>query len=95
MEQRLLDGLLRTLQRDFCEEIETQHRIPPGPVRRAVEVLEERPDEPWTTTTLAAGFRWHAWVSPAMYLRSVRLGKVRDDLATAAPGLTVAESAIS
>lgn len=106
LEQLLLDGLLLTLQHDFREEIETQHHIPPGPVRRAVEMLEERPDEPWTTTTLAAavavsaralqaGFRRHAGVSPAMYLRNVRLGKVHDDLTAAAPGLTVTESAVS
>lgn len=106
LEQLLLDGLLLSLRHDFREEVERPHRIPPGPVRQAVELLEERPGEPWTTTTLAAavavsvralqaGFRRHAGVSPATYLRNVRLGKVHDDLTAAAPGVTVTDTAVS
>lgn len=106
LEQLLLDGLLLTLQHDLREEVETQHHIPPGPVRRAVEMLEERPGEPWTTTALAAavgvsvgalqaGFRRYAGVSPTTYLRNVRLSRVHEELTAAVPGLTVTDTAVS
>ncbi|SDF35353.1 Helix-turn-helix domain-containing protein [Lentzea fradiae] len=106
LEQLLLDGLLLSLRHDLRDEVQRQHHIPPGPVRRAVELLEERPDEPWTTTSLAAavsvsvralqaGFRRHAGVAPATYLRNVRLDRVHDVLSAGAPGQTVTDAALS
>ncbi|TWP53946.1 AraC family transcriptional regulator [Lentzea tibetensis] len=106
LEQLVLDGLLLTLRHDHHEELETPRRIPQGPVRQAVELLEERPHEPWTTTALAAavavsaralqaGFQRHTGVSPTTYLRDVRLGRVHRDLTAAAPGLTVTDAATS
>ena len=104
LEQLVLDGLLLTLRHDHHQDLATSRSIPRGPVRRAVELLEERPHEPWTTTSLAAavavsaralqaGFRLHTGVSPTQYLRDVRLGRVHADLAAAAPGLTVTDAA--
>lgn len=106
LEQLLLDGLLLTLRHDFREKVRREQHIPPGPVRRAIEMLEERPGEPWTTTTLAAavsvsvralqaGFRRYAGVSPATYLRDVRLGRVHDALSAAVPGQTVTDAALA
>lgn len=65
----------------------------PGPgmtkaIRRAVDLLEERPGHPWTTVRLAAevhlsvralqeGFRRHLATPPMTYLRQVRLRRAR------------------
>lgn len=106
LEQLVLDGLLLTLRHDHHEDLERSRHIPRGPVREAVELLEERPHEAWTTTTLAAavavsaralqaGFRLHTGVSPTTYLRDVRLGRVHRDLTAAAPGQTVTDAAAS
>lgn len=106
LEQLVLDGLLLTLRHEHHDDLERARHIPRGPVREAVELLEERPHEAWTTTTLAAavavsaralqaGFRLHTGVSPTTYLRDVRLGRVHRDLTAAAPGLTVTDAAAS
>ncbi|HEX8865811.1 MAG TPA: AraC family transcriptional regulator [Lentzea sp.] len=106
LEQLVLDGLLLALRHDHHDELDRARHIPRGPVRDAVELLEERPHEAWTTTTLAAavavsaralqaGFRLHTGVSPTTYLRDVRLGRVHRDLTEAAPGLTVTDAAAS
>jgi len=106
LEQLVLDGLLLTLRHDHHQDLATARSIPRGPVRQAVELLEERPHEPWTTTSLAAavavsaralqaGFQQHTGTSPTKYLRDVRLGRVHSDLTAAAPGLTVTDAAAS
>ncbi|MFJ8957774.1 AraC family transcriptional regulator [Lentzea sp. NPDC102401] len=106
LEQLVLDGLLLTLRHDHHADLERSRHIPRGPVREAVELLEERPHEAWTTTTLAAavavsaralqaGFQQHTGMSPTTYLRNVRLGRVHRDLTAAAPGLTVTDAAAS
>jgi AraC-like DNA-binding protein len=63
-------------------------------IRRAVELIEESPSEPWTTVGLAAdvhlsaralqaGFRRDLATSPMTYLRRVRLRRAREALKAA------------
>jgi transcriptional regulator GlxA family with amidase domain len=63
-------------------------------VRRAVELIEERPAEPWTTVRLAtevhlsvralqAGFSRDLAAPPMTYLRQVRLRRAREALQAA------------
>lgn len=66
----------------------------PGPnaaIKKAAELLEERPSEPWTTARLAAevhlsaralqaGFRRDLARPPMVYLRQVRLRRARQAL---------------
>lgn len=63
-------------------------------VTRAVELMEERPSEPWTTLRLAAevhlspralqaAFRQDLATSPMAYLRDVRLRRAREELGAA------------
>ncbi|MFF1876273.1 AraC family transcriptional regulator [Leifsonia sp. NPDC058230] len=67
------------------------------PVSQAVELLRGSPAHPWTVAELAAevsqsvrslqeGFRRSLDTTPMAYLRRLRLEKVREELATAAPG---------
>lgn len=106
LEQLVLDGLLLTLRHDHRAELERSRQIPRGLVREAVELLEERPHEAWTTTTLAAavavsarppqaGFGLHTGASPTTCPHDVRLGRVHRDLTAAAPRLTVTDAAAS
>jgi transcriptional regulator GlxA family with amidase domain len=63
-------------------------------ISRAVELLEERPCEPWTTVRLATevhlsaralqeGFRRDLATPPMTYLRQIRLRRARDELRAA------------
>jgi AraC-like DNA-binding protein len=67
------------------------------PVSHAVELLRNSPAYPWTVTELAArvslsvrslkeGFRRSLDTTPMTYLRHLRLEKVHEELALAAPG---------
>jgi AraC-like DNA-binding protein len=67
------------------------------PVSQAVELLRGSPAHPWTVAELATevslsvrslqeGFRRSLETTPMAYLRRLRLEKVREELATAAPG---------
>lgn len=67
------------------------------PVSHAVELMRNSPAHPWTVTELAAevsvsvrslqeGFRRSMDTTPMAYLRHLRLEKVHEELASAAPG---------
>jgi AraC-like DNA-binding protein len=71
----------------------------PGPVRRALEVIEDHYPEPLTITDLAvashisvrrlqAGFRRHVGVPPMSYLRRFRLDRAHELLCRAEPEST-------
>jgi AraC-like DNA-binding protein len=95
LEGLVLDGLLLG-QRHSHSHAATRHR-PVGlsaAIRHAVELLEERPSEPWTTVRLATevhlsvralqeGFRRDLATSPMTYLRQVRLRRANEALKTA------------
>lgn len=95
--QSVVTGLLYVAGHQYRERLD---RPPPSPqpatVRRAVELLETRPEEPWTVTDLAAevglrsralqeGFVRHVGRPPMSYLRDVRLRRVHADLTAADP----------
>ncbi len=72
---------------------------PPRALRRAVELIEDEPGLPWTSSTLAGevsvsvralqeGFQRWFGLPPMAYLRDVRLTRVHGELAVADPGGT-------
>lgn len=104
IESLLLDGLLLAQPHNYTEVLAqsmgTGHVTPVG---RAVELLQERPEEPWTTSRLASavhmsvrslqeGFSRDYGVPPMTYLRQVRLRRVRAALADATPEATTVQS---
>ena len=86
-------------------EVRSTHRASPagttrpGPIDQAVRSLQDRPAEPWSTTTLALevhpsvralqeGFQRHVGTPPMRYLRELRLRRVHEELRRAQPGST-------
>jgi AraC-like DNA-binding protein len=96
----LLDGLLLGQPHSYSEEISAQTR--PGSsatIARAVSLVNDRADEPWSSTSLARavhvsvrglqeGFKRDVGRPPMRYLRDVRLRRVHSALRGAAPGGT-------
>jgi AraC-like DNA-binding protein len=90
-------GLLYVAGHQYRDQLDTEPQPPqPGTIRRAAELLDERPEEPWTVGDLAAavgvssrslqeGFRRHVGMPPMVYLRAVRLRHVHGDLQEADP----------
>ncbi|WP_326835134.1 AraC family transcriptional regulator [Amycolatopsis rhabdoformis] len=105
----LMSGLLLAQPHNYSDRLagrrgETRR---PGPLRRAVELIETRPDGDLSLERLArhAGvssrslqrhFHDHVGVSPRDYVRRTRLARVREELAAAGPGsdVTVTEVAL-
>ena len=91
----VLDGLL--LGQSHNHSGAANRPGPAGPsaaIRRAVELIEDSPSEPWTTVRLAAevhlsvralqaGFRRDLAMPPLAYLRQVRLRRAREALKAA------------
>jgi AraC-like DNA-binding protein len=95
VEGLVLDGLLLSQSHNYSDA--ATRAGPAGPraaIRRAVELMEENPSEPWTTVRLAAdvhlspralqaGFRRDLATPPMAYLRGVRLRRAREALSAA------------
>jgi AraC-like DNA-binding protein len=75
-------------------------------IAKAVELLEERSEEPWTTSRLAQevhvsirslqeGFRRQTGSPPMTHLRDIRLSRVRARLQRAEPGKTTVQAEAS
>jgi AraC-like DNA-binding protein len=104
VEGLLLDGLLLAQPHNYTEALaRAMNTGPATPVGRAVELLQERPEEPWTTPRLASavhmsvralqeGFNRDYDVPPMEYLRHVRLRRVRAVLVDAMPNATTVQS---
>ncbi len=72
-------------------------------IKRAVELIEERPAEPWTSVGLAtelhlsvralqAGFKREMGMTPMAYLRMVRLQRAHAALREGSPGETTVQT---
>jgi AraC-like DNA-binding protein len=95
VEGLVLDGLLLSQPHSHSDAATQDRPVQLGAaIRRAVELIEERPREPWTTVRLAAevhlsvralqeGFRRDLAMPPMTYLRQVRLRRARDTLKAA------------
>jgi AraC-like DNA-binding protein len=104
MEGLVLDGLLLGLPHNYTASLQQPFGSTGGDataraVRTAVELMEDRPGDPWTTTRLAVavhlavrtlqeGFGRELGMPPMTYLRRVRLRHARDTLVRADPGST-------
>jgi hypothetical protein len=95
IEGLVLDGLLLGLPHNHSGgAIGDRHVRLGSAISRAVELIEERPSEPWTTVRLATevhlsaraiqeGFRRDLDTTPMTYLRQIRLRRAREALRAA------------
>jgi AraC-like DNA-binding protein len=104
LRRMLLDGLLLGQPHNYSETLSAPA---PGGCRSAiamaVELVQDRPGEPWSSTTLARevhlsiravqeGFKREVGRPPMTYLRDVRLRRVHEALQRAVPGSTTVEA---
>ncbi|GAA1148644.1 AraC family transcriptional regulator [Nocardioides aquiterrae] len=103
----LLDGLLLGQPHNYLEDVEGPAR--PGTtaiIARVVDLINERANEPWSSTTLAReahlsvralqeGFKRDVGQPPMRYLRDVRLRRVHAVLRDARPGSTTVQAVAS
>lgn len=100
LERLVVDGLLLGQPHNYSDALDRRRdRSESGPVWHARALLEERPEEPWSTSSLALrvhlsvrslqdGFARELGVSPMKYLQQVRLRRARDRLRDASPSET-------
>ncbi|WP_170175320.1 helix-turn-helix domain-containing protein [Georgenia muralis] len=107
MQSLLLDGLLLGQAHNYLDDVGAGPR--PGShaaIVRIVDLLNERADEPWSSTLLAReahlsvralqeGFRQHVGQPPMQYLRDVRLRRIHTVLRDAHPGSTTVAAVAS
>lgn len=97
LEGLVLDGLLLGHEHNYSELLRRGPSAGRTPITRAAELMEERPEHPWTTVGLAQevhlsvralqeGFRRQYDLSPMTYLRTVRMRRVNRLLESALPG---------
>ena len=104
LEGLVLDGLLLGQRHNYSEAaFGFPRRAPSGVIKSAVELIEGRPGEPWTTVGLAAelhlsvralqaGFKRELAMAPMAYLRLVRLRRAHAALREADPGETTVQA---
>lgn len=103
LKRLLLDGLLLGHRHNYTEALDAGTTAPRGAIAKAVDLLEDRPSEAWSSSVLARevhlsvrslqeGFKKHVGRPPMAYLRQVRLRRVREDLECAVAGSTTVES---
>ncbi len=93
----VIHGLLLVQDHNYSEALRTPIRpAMPRAVQRAVSLMEERPEEPWTSPRLAReaaagvrslqdGFRRAFGMAPMAYLREIRLARAHAELAASSP----------
>lgn len=96
----VIDGLLLGQHHTYTDALSTPGRAAPrSAVARAIDLVRERPAEPWSSVRLATevhlsvralqeGFRRDAGMSPSAYVRHVRLHLAHDLLRVADPDRT-------
>jgi transcriptional regulator GlxA family with amidase domain len=92
VEGLVLDGLLLGQRHNHSDAATRDSPVRLGSaIRHAIELIEERPSEPWTTVRLATevhlsvralqeGFRRDLATTPMTYLREIRLRRAREAL---------------
>jgi len=105
LEALVVDGLLLAQHHNHSERLDRRGaRVAAPTVQAAVDRLEDRPAEPWSTVALAAevhvsaralqeGFSRDIGIPPMAYLRQVRLRRVRELLEAATPETTTVRAA--
>lgn len=95
LERLVIDGLLLGQKHNYSDALIGGRPVALGSgIRDAVELMEDRPSEPWTTVSLATevhlsvralqeGFRRDLATTPMTYLRQVRLRRAREELQAA------------
>ncbi len=98
LESLVIDGLLLAQSHNYSDALATGPAPRrPRAVRQALELIQEQPDRPWSTATLAAqvgvsartlqeGFASTIGVPPMTHLRAIRLDRIHAELSTAEPG---------
>lgn len=107
LERLMVDGLLLGQPHNYSDALDHgSWRPPSGPVARARELLEDQPDEAWSTSALAVavhlsvrslqeGFVRDVGVPPMTYLQQVRLRLARERLREASPARTTVAAVAS
>lgn len=106
LEALVVDGLLLHQRHSWSGDLERGRPAAAASIRRAVDLLEQRPGDPWSTTVLARevhlsvralqeGFTRDLDTPPMTYLRRIRLRLVHESLRTALPGSTSVRAAAS
>ncbi|MDN3026044.1 AraC family transcriptional regulator [Streptomyces sp. S.PB5] len=100
LEQTLLEGVLLATEHSYRAELDAPPPLMrPAAVKRVMDVIQERPAEPYDVARLAAiaqvsvrtlqeAFRKHVGMSPMAYVTDVRLHRVRDQLRASTPSST-------
>ena len=100
LERLVVDGLLLAQPHNYSDALDRgTWRPASGPVARARQLLEEQPEEAWSTSSLAVrvhvsvrslqeGFARDLGVPPMKYLQQVRLRRARDLLRDASSAQT-------
>ncbi len=100
LERLVVDGLLLGQPHNYSEALERGTWHPSsGPVARARHLLEEQPEDAWSTSSLAVrvhvsvrslqeGFARDLGVPPMKYLKQVRLRRAHDQLREASSART-------
>ena len=104
LEGLVLDGLLLGQPHNYSEAaVGSPGRAPSRVIKRALELIEERPGEPWTIVGLATelhlsvralqeGFKRELGTAPMAHLRMVRLRRAHAALREANPGETTVQA---
>jgi AraC-like DNA-binding protein len=107
LERLMVDGLLLGQPHNYSDPLDRGSWRPrSGPVARARELLEEQPEEAWSTSSLAVevhlsvrslqeGFARDVGMPPMKYLQQVRLRFARDRLREATPAQTTVTAVAS
>ena len=97
LERLMVDGLLLAQPHNYSDALVRRGRgSGTGPIAAARDLIEERPEEPWSTSTLARavhvsvrslqdGFSRQVGVPPMKYVQGARLRRARDRLLEASP----------
>ncbi|MCQ4079134.1 AraC family transcriptional regulator [Streptomyces sp. RB6PN25] len=105
IEELVIMGLLLGQPHNYAELLHNSHHpARPRTVKRAIDVIEQQPERPWSLAdlarvtgvsgrTLQEGFQRYVDMTPTAYLRDVRLQRVHADLTQAASHTCVSETA--